>query len=496
MPDPITNDNQNQTTLPQSFPEMTDIPSIPTTPQDVSTTTTTTTTTDVNTIPDDINQTQQPIDVPPIITDQKPKKKKGGVIATILGIFLLIGAVGAGVVLVGQKQLFKQKAGSYSAICASKGSTTCLYYDCSQKIDCTSGTLVSGFCNNGYTCPGPCPASTSGCSTQCEPGTKEDNTCTREVNGNTCEGTKERTCNSSGYWGEYSGCMLPAAVPGDPCSVSSATAIPQAPDCPADALYCAIDLAYNTTGAIFCYSSSLAKNVYCCPASKPRLVANACKTLAEDGLDPCSDIIKTSTSIGCPNDPYNNGECWVTHFWCPNMTRDTAHGGCNEQTLAIKVKSASFSKDCGVEQIDVYYPACTDLSKKFISKVDDPPCGTTPPSSNNPTPTPPPGDWAKCWSIKAYDTEWKLLTDIDLSKLQSGDKVIFTVAGGPPDKIDKAKFTIEKQPSGETNAIGFSGEIIDKKPGTNEFYYEYTIPEGFTSFTVKAEVHHVTLGWF
>jgi hypothetical protein len=51
-----------------------------------------------------------PPDLPPMVAS--PKKKFGGkrIIATILGIFLLVGGIGAGIVLTQQQQLFQQKA--------------------------------------------------------------------------------------------------------------------------------------------------------------------------------------------------------------------------------------------------------------------------------------------------------------------------------------------------------------------------------------------------
>ena len=49
---------------------------------------------------------------------------------------------------------------------------------------------------------------------------------------------------------------------------------------------------------------------------------------------------------------------------------------------------------------------------------------------------------------------------------------------------------------GEINQNDLSGEITTKRPGTNEFYYDYTIPEGTHSFEVSAKIHHSTLGWF
>ena len=51
----------------------------------------------------------------PVITTQKKKFAGGKVIATILGLFLLVGGLGAGVLLVGQNQNIEERAGACSA---------------------------------------------------------------------------------------------------------------------------------------------------------------------------------------------------------------------------------------------------------------------------------------------------------------------------------------------------------------------------------------------
>ncbi|MEK7061283.1 MAG: hypothetical protein AAB954_01330, partial [Patescibacteria group bacterium] len=68
-----------------TFPEMTDVPAAP--------------------------QNTNPTDIPPTISNpQTPKRKSGRILATILGILLLVGAVGTGVVLIGQNQDIREKA--------------------------------------------------------------------------------------------------------------------------------------------------------------------------------------------------------------------------------------------------------------------------------------------------------------------------------------------------------------------------------------------------
>lgn len=108
-----------------------------------------------------------------------------------------------------------------------------------------------------------------------------------------------------------------------------------------------------------------------------------------------------------------------------------------------------------------------------------------------PTPKPPPpgpGPTARCVEIKAYDTNWNQLTATQLSRLKVGDKVRFTVRGSATKgTFDKARFTI--------NGIQRPA-VTAKKPNTEEFYDEYTIPTGETTFTINAQVHHKTLGWF
>ena len=107
-------------------------------------------------------------------------------------------------------------------------------------------------------------------------------------------------------------------------------------------------------------------------------------------------------------------------------------------------------------------------------------CSTTPP--------PPPGELsAQCLNVKAYDTNWTELKSEDLAKLKAGDKVRFTVAGqASSGNFDKARFKI--------NGVQ-RPEVTGKKPATEEYFDEYTIPEGITTFSISAQIHHTTLDW-
>ena len=132
-------------------------------------------------------------------------------------------------------------------------------------------------------------------------------------------------------------------------------------------------------------------------------------------------------------------------------------------------------------------------------------CGTEPDSRCNgtvstptptpptPTPTPTPTDeiYCSCLEIQAFDTEWNELTSTELSNLKAGNTVRFTVSGTTNSgNIDKARFRI--------NSPTWRTVVVAKKPGTNKFYDEYTIPEGVTGFTINAQLHHTSsdIGWF
>lgn len=95
---------------------------------------------------------------------------------------------------------------------------------------------------------------------------------------------------------------------------------------------------------------------------------------------------------------------------------------------------------------------------------------------------------AQCSEVKVFDTQWAQIIPADFDTLNEGDVVRFTVSGSTSEGvITKARFIINGN---------LSTEVTQKRPGTNEFYYEYTIPEDSTQLSVKGEVHHSTLGWF
>lgn len=104
------------------------------------------------------------------------------------------------------------------------------------------------------------------------------------------------------------------------------------------------------------------------------------------------------------------------------------------------------------------------------------------------TPTPPTSQVrAQCGEVVAYDADWNQLSSTQLSQLSQGDVVRFAVNGtATSGTFEKARFTI--------NGV-VQAEVTEKRPGTNDFYDEYTIPASTVDFTVKAEIMHSELGW-
>jgi len=87
----------------------------------------------------------------------------------------------------------------------------------------------------------------------------------------------------------------------------------------------------------------------------------------------------------------------------------------------------------------------------------------------------------QCKGVKAYDKDWKEISNAELSELKPGDEVYFTVEGNAVSSgnIQKGRIKVN---SGDWQ------ETTNKKPGSEEFYITYTIPEGVTTFTVVGEV--------
>lgn len=149
--------------------------------------------------------------------------------------------------------------------------------------------------------------------------------------------------------------------------------------------------------------------------------------------------------------------------------------------------TVNFNKD--LQSVEGFGGGCTESASRACV-APSPTQGVTPTPTTIPSPTPIPTlppIGAACHNVKAYDSEWNLLSGFDLSSLNTGDVVRFVVGGNTDSGFfDKARFTINGT---------LRPEVTTKRPGTEEFYDEYLIPAGVTSFTIDAQIHHSSLGW-
>lgn len=100
-----------------------------------------------------------------------------------------------------------------------------------------------------------------------------------------------------------------------------------------------------------------------------------------------------------------------------------------------------------------------------------------------------------CAAVEVYDTEWNLVPQpkaLNDGILTGGTKYRFAVKGSPAENMTKAKFTFKL--SDGTTVIN-KNNIVTKKPGTNLYYVEYVVPKTTTSLDVKAWVNDGT-NWY
>jgi hypothetical protein len=134
-------------------------------------------------------------------------------------------------------------------------------------------------------------------------------------------------------------------------------------------------------------------------------------------------------------------------------------------------------------------PTATPIPEETSTPTPTQVPGTTatPTPANTATPTPATGGIsAQCNEVVAYDSDGNTLLQSNLSNLKVGDKVIFAVSGQTNSgTFTKARFTVNGTSLGETTTKNSNGEYI----------IEYTIPSNVSTFTVKGEVYHSSLGW-
>ena len=338
--------------------------------------------------PPDAGSAAPNFDIPPVITPGQPNKKFGGkrVIATILGLLVLVGGLGAGVILVRQQQDIRERAaGPVQTYCSAA---------------------------NQANCPNGCTPSASGgvCKPYCSSANNRDCTfgCTPNNSGGTCK-------------------SAPAPAPTPYCSTNNNRD-------------CTFGCTPNNSGGT-CKSAPVPTGgISCTIVSRDPLSQGYCDRSAPNTPD-CTDKDEEGSS------------CTI---------RSQCGGGTG---TCVVINQGGANSECQCQK-----------------------GAAPPPPTKTPTPPPPPGEpTAQCLNIKAYDTNWTELTSAQLAQIKVGDTVRFTVAGqASSGSFDKARFKI--------NGVQ-RPEVTGKRPATEEYYDEYTIPAGITTFTINAQIHHATLGW-
>ena len=408
-------------------------------------------------------------DLPPVIAAGSGSKKKFGgkkMVATILGVLLLIGGIGAGVMLVGQQQDIREKAGGTSCEVNYGG-----FCGTSAACDLDGGTFEFGAkgCSSMGGTTGCCiPATTTSSCSELGP---QYSTCVSAPGGNNqCYPCQYRDCLNPAETRYEASCS--SAVSCDVCEGGTETPPPPPPPS------CTPDGACRPPGGSCCGSSYF--DASCGGASETR-----CRTAPTTPPSSCipNGQCLTPGNLCCDDEEFD-ASCGsgITE------TRCVAGGGGGTPPPSGEGQcSSSSGSTCGNGNPGDVCSGGDGVCRLLPNQIgtDGKPKCTCDTGGSG---TPHPNNYARCLLIKAFDTNWTELSNSDLSNLTEGDVVRFTVAGSTNvGHINAARFTI----NGVTRP-----QVTQKKPGTERFYYEYTIPGGRVQFTINAQLHHSTGGWF
>lgn len=505
MPDP----NNNQTTTPPLVTPTTDLPPMmpdmsmantPTPPPQVADQTVTTSTLAGSAAP--------PVTFPELKVEE-PKKKFGGgkgkIIATILGILLLVGGVSTGVYLSLNNQNPQEKAASCPSECRKGPSCGAGYSSAGGCGGCPIGAggvpqvcCAANSCGGGTTGGTGCNSNTSStsCNSACSPGGYK---CKWLSASSSCSDSNT-PCGSTGGTGTTTivACGTPGSVqcgktPDGTCGGFCINPIDKTCD---DMLLQQCNFT-PIRGANYVAGSNKAscptgyQSAFCTCTSGGKSYG-ACFDRGFDGTNTSGVPNGTANQCGTPDGSDQTGLCAVyvnsqksggpagalcgtkVTYYCPGVDYTKTGQSCTGTTT----KPANF---CGTTQVDTY---CQGYQSTYTPCTSPTPKPTPTPS---PSPSPTPVPVAQCQNVTAYSTTWSVLSATQLSALKAGSVVNFCVVGSASaGSFDMAKFTINSVAQAQTTT---------HRPNTQDYCQSYTIPAATYSFDVTAQIHHVTLGW-
>lgn len=427
-----------------------------------------------------------------------PKKKFGGgkIIATILGIFVLVGGVAAAVLTINQKQLFQQKA----ACLIEPG------YSCATNADCKSTeycykpatgcpvckpqgcTPNSKYCSDTKTLK-VCTSSGSGyISTVC-PDLCANGTCITGSSCDNCTLGSTKACTASGGGAGTQTCVNSEYCAGKANAGNWGGCIA------------------TSTNTAYCVSNSNCPTDYICykqNSDQGTCIKNTA-TSGEtsggtNGGSSGSTTTTTSTwpkqdgTISCTNTSGTVRGCVL--YLCPNG----CSGGCGESNPGVYLQNyistdgceqaeKALANQCGqvdtVNESGIYCMGAGQKNAKIWCNEQG--CTAPPPKTAAPTPTTP-SVAPFCAAISTYDSDWNLLSSTDRSSLKAGDTINLCVTGSAATgTFDMARFIINGVQQTDTTAT---------RPNSTDFCQSYTLPEGTATFTVSAQIHHSSGVWY
>ncbi len=386
-----------------------------------------------------------------------PKKKFGTkkIIATILGILLLIGGVGAGIALTSQKQLFQQKAFDSS----QQSSLPCTTSDdCAEGLQCNWDNECIPTPTPGPTWPSP---------------TWPPNPTDQPTNQPT---SSPDPTHKPGNCGNKPSPLPNFTKPPFNISTSSLTATAQKlwVHYYMGGLERKINISLNGTAKVITvqeggkYDTGLTVK----KGDELKIIGieepNQKAACAPDQTKP-----NMSFAWMAPNSDNTCGTTLPDPGGNPYKPKDIT----NYLKYIANSKNTVLSYECWADWRE--WPGDYDFEDFFLTFSVS---GTT----NAPY----------CAAVKVYDTSWSPVSVASsdsvasVPTLRAGTKYRFTVLGSPVASIQKAriKFTL----SDGTLTTKYSTQ---KKPNTNEYYIEYVVPAGTTSLDVKAQVSDGTT-WY